>query len=143
MELRNADGWCSSCGIRFSRGGGWVRRPERPDRVNVRFCQAVTHRRGPPPLSPLPDTAAAIGDVTAHGVGDVVNQATAHLGDVSHNGTLGDVTSHVGDIASHSGNVSDVHDVVGNIGEGALSGNIGTDLSHLSIGSGNDVHLPH
>ncbi|WP_290057654.1 IniB N-terminal domain-containing protein [Amycolatopsis solani] len=80
-----------------------------------------------------------VGDITAHGVGDVVS----HVGDISHNGTLGDVTSHVGDIASHSGNVSDVHDLVGNIGEGALSGTIGADLSHLSIGSGNDFHLPH
>ncbi|GLY44479.1 hypothetical protein Amsp01_105020 [Amycolatopsis sp. NBRC 101858] len=80
-----------------------------------------------------------IGDVTAHGVGDI----TSHVGDISHNGTLGDVTNHVGDIASHSGNISDVHDVVGNIGEGALSGNIGADLSHLTIGSGNDFHLPH
>lgn len=80
-----------------------------------------------------------IGDVTAHGVGDI----TSHVGDISHNGTLGDVTSHIGDIASHTGNISDVHDVVGNIGEGALSGNIGADLSHLTIGSGNDFHLPH
>ncbi len=80
-----------------------------------------------------------IGDVTAHGVGDIAD----HLGDISHNGTLGDVTTHVGDIASHAGSISDVHDVVGNIGEGALSGNIGADLSHLSIGSGNDFHLPH
>ncbi|SEP54252.1 IniB N-terminal domain-containing protein [Amycolatopsis saalfeldensis] len=87
-----------------------------------------------------------IGDVTAHGVGDVASHATGaatHLGDISHNGTVGDVTNHVGDIASHSGNVSDVHDVVSNIGQGALSGDIGADLSHLSIGSGNDVHLPH
>ncbi|WP_103349888.1 IniB N-terminal domain-containing protein [Amycolatopsis sp. CA-128772] len=80
-----------------------------------------------------------VDDVTAHGVDDVVT----HLGDISHNGTLGDVTNHVGDIASHAGSISDVHDVVGNIGEGALSGTIGADLSHLSIGSGNDVHLPH
>ncbi|MET8846044.1 IniB N-terminal domain-containing protein [Amycolatopsis sp. NPDC004625] len=102
---------------------------------------------------------STIGDLTGnlgvhtgleHTVGDVVTQTTAHLGDVSHNATvgdvtnhLGDVTNHVGDIASGSGNVSDVHDLVGNIGEGALSGNIGTDLSHLSIGSGNDFHLPH
>lgn len=81
-----------------------------------------------------------------------MNQATAHLGDVSHNGTLGDVTTHLGDVTSHVGDiashsnlsgVSDVHDVVGNIGDGALSGSIGADLSHLSIGSGNDFHLPH
>lgn len=98
--------------------------------------------------STIGDLTGSLGANTGleHTVGDVVNQATAHLGDVSHNGVtnhLGDVTSHVGDIASHSGNISDVHDVVGNIGEGALSGDIGADLSHLSIGSGNDFHLPH
>ena len=88
-----------------------------------------------------------VGDVTAHGVGDVVShvaETATNLGDISHNGTIGDLTGHVGDIASHSGNVSDVHDVVSNLGQGALSGDLGgVDLSHLSIGSGNDVHLPH
>lgn len=104
--------------------------------------------------STIGDLTGSLGANTGleHTVGDVVNQATAHLGDVSHNGTLGDVTTHLGDVTSHVGDiashsnlsgVSDVHDVVGNIGDGALSGSIGADLSHLSIGSGNDFHLPH
>ncbi|WP_410633848.1 IniB N-terminal domain-containing protein [Amycolatopsis sp. cmx-4-83] len=99
---------------------------------------------------------STIGDLTGnlgantgieHTVGDVVSQATVHLGDVSHNATVGDVTNHLGDVTNHVGDIAsgsgNVHDVVGNIGEGALSGNIGADLSHLTIGSGNDFHLLH
>lgn len=85
-----------------------------------------------------------IGDVTAHGVGDV----TSHLGDVANNAAIGnvtnhvgDVTNHVGDIGSNSGNVSDVHDIVSNIGEGALSGNTVADLNHLTVGSGNNLDI--
>ncbi|MEU3628586.1 hypothetical protein BS329_35405 [Amycolatopsis coloradensis] len=89
-----------------------------------------------------------IGGVTTHGVGDVAGNVTTHLNDIANESAvgnvtnhIGDVTSHVGDIGSHAASVNDVHDVVSNIGNGALGGGIAADLSHLTIGSGNDVHV--
>ncbi|WP_410652636.1 IniB N-terminal domain-containing protein [Amycolatopsis sp. cmx-4-54] len=89
-----------------------------------------------------------IGDVTAHGVGDVTGNVTTQLSDIANESAVGnvtnhvgDVTGHVGDIGSHAGSVNDVHDVVSNVGNGALGGGIAADLSHLTIGSGNDVHV--
>ncbi|MFC9256049.1 IniB N-terminal domain-containing protein [Amycolatopsis thailandensis] len=85
-----------------------------------------------------------IGDVTAHGVGDIagkVSGVTSHLDDVANDSAVGNVTNHVGDIGSHAGSVNDVHDVVSNVGNGALGGGIAADLSHLTVGSGNDLHI--
>ncbi|WP_410663348.1 IniB N-terminal domain-containing protein [Amycolatopsis sp. lyj-84] len=92
-----------------------------------------------------------LGDVTAHGVGDIAGQVsgvTSHLSDVANDSAVGnvtnhvgDVTNHVGDIGSHAGSVNDVHDVVSDVGNGALGGGIAADLSHLTVGSGNDLHI--